>query len=76
MASAKMLDGLPAEKWIDLYTIMVRIRQFEDRLLPLQQQGTIKGTAHPSVGQEAVAAGVCGVLCALQRTIELVACLG
>jgi TPP-dependent pyruvate/acetoin dehydrogenase alpha subunit len=62
MASAKMLDGLPAEKWIDLYTIMVRIRQFEDRLLPLQQQGTIKGTAHPSVGQEAVAAGVCGVL--------------
>src|SRR3989454_11403619 len=62
MASAKMLDGLPAEKWIDLYTIMVRIRQFEDRLLPLQQQGTIRGTAHPSVGQEAVAAGVCGVL--------------
>ena len=62
MASAKLLDGLPAEKWLDLYTIMVRIRQFEDRLLPLQQQGTIKGTAHPSVGQEAVAAGVCGVL--------------
>ena len=61
-AASKTLDGLPAAKWIDLYTIMVRIRQFEERLLPLQQKGTIKGTAHPSVGQEAVAAGVCGVL--------------
>ena len=59
---AKRLDGVPAAKWIELYTIMVRIRQFEDRLIPLQQKGTIKGTAHPSVGQEAVAAGVCGML--------------
>jgi acetoin:2,6-dichlorophenolindophenol oxidoreductase subunit alpha len=62
MASVKGLDGLPAAKWVDLYTIMVRIRLFEDRLIPLQQKGAIKGTAHPSVGQEAVAAGVCGVL--------------
>ncbi|MBI2466351.1 MAG: thiamine pyrophosphate-dependent dehydrogenase E1 component subunit alpha [Candidatus Rokubacteria bacterium] len=41
---------------------MVRIRQFEERILPLLKEGKIKGTAHPSVGQEAVAAGVCGVL--------------
>ncbi len=61
-AAPKTLDGLPGEKWIELYSIMVRIRQFEERLLPLQQKGTIKGTAHPSVGQEAVAAGVCGSL--------------
>ncbi len=55
-------DGLPADKWIDLYTMMVRIRHFEERIMPLLKEGKIKGTAHPSVGQEAVAAGVCGVL--------------
>ncbi len=30
--------------------------------MPLLKEGKIRGTAHPSVGQEAVAAGVCGVL--------------
>jgi TPP-dependent pyruvate/acetoin dehydrogenase alpha subunit len=62
MAASKTFDGLPAEKWIELYTIMMRIRQFEERIMPLLKEGKIKGTAHPSVGQEAVAAGVCGVL--------------
>jgi TPP-dependent pyruvate/acetoin dehydrogenase alpha subunit len=62
MAAPKTLDGLPAAKWLELYTIMVRIRQFEERIMPLLKEGKIKGTAHPSVGQEAVAAGVCGIL--------------
>jgi TPP-dependent pyruvate/acetoin dehydrogenase alpha subunit len=62
MAAPKIYEGLPAEKWVELYTTMVRIRQFEERILPLLKEGKIKGTAHPSVGQEAVAAGVCGVL--------------
>jgi TPP-dependent pyruvate/acetoin dehydrogenase alpha subunit len=57
-----MYEGLPGEKWVDLYTTMVRIRLFEEKILPLLKEGKIKGTAHPSVGQEAVAAGVCGVL--------------
>ncbi|HSE94721.1 MAG TPA: thiamine pyrophosphate-dependent enzyme, partial [Methylomirabilota bacterium] len=61
-AAPKALDGLPATKWVELYTTMVRIRLFEDRIMPLLKEGKIKGTAHPSVGQEAVAAGVCGVL--------------
>ncbi|HEV8673995.1 MAG TPA: thiamine pyrophosphate-dependent dehydrogenase E1 component subunit alpha [Methylomirabilota bacterium] len=61
-AAPKSFEGLPAEKWIDLYTVMMRIRQFEERIMPLLKEGKIKGTAHPSVGQEAVAAGVCGVL--------------
>ena len=60
--AAKLLDGLPAAKWVELYTVMVRIRQFEERIMPLLKEGRIKGTAHPSVGQEAVAAGVCGSL--------------
>jgi pyruvate dehydrogenase E1 component alpha subunit len=59
MAAPKLLDGLPAAKWVELYTIMVRIRQFEERIMPLLKEGRIKGTAHPSVGQEAVAVGVC-----------------
>jgi TPP-dependent pyruvate/acetoin dehydrogenase alpha subunit len=63
MASeSRDLDGLSAAKWVELYTIMVRIRQFEERIMPLLKEGKVKGTAHPSVGQEAVAAGVCGVL--------------
>ncbi len=62
VTTPKDLDGLPAAKWIELYTIMVRIRQFEERIMPLLKEGKIRGTAHPSVGQEAVAAGVCGVL--------------
>jgi pyruvate dehydrogenase E1 component alpha subunit len=62
MASPKIHEGLPAEKWVDLYATMVRIRLFEEKILPLLKEGKIKGTAHPSVGQEAVAAGVCGVL--------------
>ena len=61
-ATPKALDGLPADTWVQLYTIMVRIRQFEERIMPLLKEGKIKGTAHPSVGQEAVAAGVCGIL--------------
>jgi TPP-dependent pyruvate/acetoin dehydrogenase alpha subunit len=60
--TAETLDGVTAAKWIELYTIMVRIRQFEERIMPLLKEGKIKGTAHPSVGQEAVAAGVCGSL--------------
>jgi len=62
VTTPKDLDGLPAAKWLELYTLMVRIRQFEERIMPLLKEGKIRGTAHPSVGQEAVAAGVCGVL--------------
>jgi TPP-dependent pyruvate/acetoin dehydrogenase alpha subunit len=61
-ATAKTYEGLPVGKWAELYATMVRIRQFEERIMPLLKEGKIKGTAHPSVGQEAVAAGVCGVL--------------
>src|SRR3989454_2993574 len=63
MASeSKDLDGLSAPTWVELHTSRVWIRQFEERIMPLLKEGKIKGTAHPSVGQEAVAAGVCGVV--------------
>jgi len=51
-----MPDRLP------MLTMMVRIRAFEMKLAELVKNLVIKGTMHPYVGQEAVAAGVCAAL--------------
>ncbi|MEM0947237.1 MAG: dehydrogenase E1 component subunit alpha/beta [Pseudomonadota bacterium] len=42
--------------------MMLRIRQFEARAKELFVKGVIKGTAHSSIGQEAIAAGACAAL--------------
>ncbi|MEL6991721.1 MAG: dehydrogenase E1 component subunit alpha/beta [Pseudomonadota bacterium] len=42
--------------------IMYRIRLFETRAKELFLKGVVKGTAHSSVGQEAIAAGACAAL--------------
>lgn len=42
--------------------LMLRIRRFEERAKELFLEGVIKGTAHSSVGQEAIAAGACAAL--------------
>lgn len=47
---------------IALYRTMVRIRQFEKTAEQLFMNGEIPGFLHLSIGQEAVAAGVCGAL--------------
>src|SRR5262249_32620187 len=39
-----------------LYSTMVKIRRFDEKVAELFQQGIVKGTAHSYVGQEAVAA--------------------
>ena len=41
---------------------MVRIRAFEEAGLAAQKRGLVLGAIHPSIGQEAVAAGVCAQL--------------
>jgi len=41
-----------------LYLLML-IRVFEERVLKLVSDGSIRGTTHPYVGQEAVAVGTC-----------------
>ena len=46
----------------DMLRTMVRIRQFETRTIELFGEGRIRGTAHSSVGQEAIAAGACRAL--------------
>jgi 2-oxoisovalerate dehydrogenase E1 component len=47
---------------LDLYVLMQRIRLFEGAAAQLYADGEIPGFVHLSVGQEAVAAGVCGGL--------------
>ncbi len=41
---------------------MILIRRFEQRAKELFQEGKLKGTAHPCIGQEAVAVGACAAL--------------
>jgi TPP-dependent pyruvate/acetoin dehydrogenase alpha subunit len=53
---------IPNDVLIQLYTTMLRIRQFEDRIYFLFLQGMMPGTIHLYQGQEAIAAGVCANL--------------
>ena len=54
--------GLPLEIGLKLLKIMYTIRAFEEAAGQLFSQGLIPGFIHLSIGQEAVAAGVCGAL--------------
>jgi pyruvate dehydrogenase E1 component alpha subunit len=54
--------GIAKEKLLSLYTMMMRIRYFEDRIVNLYAAGSVPGLAHLYIGEEAVAAGVCAVL--------------
>jgi TPP-dependent pyruvate/acetoin dehydrogenase alpha subunit len=47
---------------IDLYRTMSRIRAFEERVAFHFREGAVQGFVHISIGQEAVAAGVCAAL--------------
>ena len=47
---------------IDLFRTMVRIRAFEEAVRDSVHSGAIPGSSHLSLGQEAIAAGVCSVL--------------
>ena len=54
--------ALPAERLLRLYRDMLLIRRFEERAAELRMAGFIPGFLHPSIGQEAVAVGVCAAL--------------
>jgi TPP-dependent pyruvate/acetoin dehydrogenase alpha subunit len=51
-----------ASKLLDLYAVMALIRAFETRVSELYRANEIPGFVHTSLGQEAVAAGVCAAL--------------
>ncbi|MCL6597609.1 MAG: thiamine pyrophosphate-dependent dehydrogenase E1 component subunit alpha [Alicyclobacillus macrosporangiidus] len=50
-----------------MYRTMVRIRAFEEKVADLFRTGVLYGHVHTYVGQEAVAAGVLGMLSACDR---------
>lgn len=54
-------DGI-ARRLLQMYTTMVRIRAFEERVATLVEQGQIHTPCHLYIGEEAVAAGVCAAL--------------
>ncbi len=54
--------GLDRDRAVNLYRTMVRIRTFEEHTERLFLDSEIPGFVHLSIGQEAVAAGVCGAL--------------
>lgn len=53
---------IPNKKMIEMYISMAKIRRFEECIGELTSSGTITGFVHLYVGQEAIAAGVCGAL--------------
>ncbi|NLT97989.1 MAG: thiamine pyrophosphate-dependent dehydrogenase E1 component subunit alpha [Christensenellaceae bacterium] len=50
-------------KLAEMYNKMLLIRSFEEKALSLFKSGTMHGTMHPYIGEEATAVGVC---CALE----------
>ncbi|MCK5850352.1 MAG: thiamine pyrophosphate-dependent dehydrogenase E1 component subunit alpha [Kiritimatiellae bacterium] len=47
---------------LDWYRTMLVIRYFEEKVEKLFSRGLITGTAHPCIGQEAIAVGACSAL--------------
>ncbi|MGH3473117.1 MAG: thiamine pyrophosphate-dependent dehydrogenase E1 component subunit alpha [Nocardioidaceae bacterium] len=58
---AELLTNLDADL-AAFFERMVLIRRFEERAAQLRAAGIVPGFLHPSIGQEAVAVGVCAAL--------------
>lgn len=56
-----MMD-IGKEKLIWMYTKMLEMRLFEERIADLYRRGLVPSSAHVYIGQEAVATGVCASL--------------
>ncbi len=53
------LRKLPREVLVSLYTVMLKIRMFEEKIVELYPAQEMKCPVHLCIGQEAIAAGVC-----------------
>jgi len=53
---------LETKELLTMHTKMLELRRFEEKVEELYAQGLIPGVAHPYIGQEAVAVGVCSAL--------------
>lgn len=56
------VDALSAEKLLDMYARMWRIRLFEEQAEYQSSQGKVLGALHTYIGEEAVGVGVCSHL--------------
>ena len=54
--------SLSQEQMVDMFTNMVKIRMFEEKVSELFAAGKIPGFVHLYIGEEAVATGVCANL--------------
>jgi len=61
-ANRRVTHGIPPEQLQEMYRLMVAIRTFEEGVERLHKRGLLVGPFHSSVGQEAVAVGVCTAL--------------
>jgi acetoin:2,6-dichlorophenolindophenol oxidoreductase subunit alpha len=57
-----VIESVSRERLVGFYRAMLLIRRFEERAADLRMAGFIPGFLHPSIGQEAVAVGVCAAL--------------
>ncbi len=60
--AAEVLERIGAERALGMYTKLVEIRRFEERIHFLFLEGNVPGTVHQYIGQEACAVGVCAAL--------------
>lgn len=56
------VEAGPEERLVEFLRTMLLIRAFEEKAEELFSLGKVHGTMHLSIGQEAVATGVCGAL--------------
>jgi pyruvate dehydrogenase E1 component alpha subunit len=47
---------------VEMLSILIKIRRFEEKAMQLYQEGKIRGYLHPCIGQEAVPVGTCQAL--------------
>lgn len=59
MATKSMIEK---DKILEMYKMMVKIREFEKQGLELAKQNKFRAVIHTYIGQEAVAVGVCSAL--------------
>jgi pyruvate dehydrogenase E1 component alpha subunit len=62
MESKQLTSSLDKEKLGEMYTKMVEIRSFEEKVFELYGRNLVPGTIHLYAGEEAVAVGVCSNL--------------
>lgn len=57
-SSSKKKQQHSKEQYLEWFTLMLRIRKFEEKALQMYGQQKIRGFCHVYIGQEAVAAGI------------------